>query len=317
MPEREHRKQNFSGQPWEILQKIDGIGPRSARRLWDAGFRTFEDLAKRAREDLANITGRPAELIASQNWIGQARELAGPPSEASAPHQHLAAFHVEFLLESDNRVHHTRVRQHQSDAHDAWAGWDQERLLSFLRDHIPLPAAPTPDNAPSLTAHPQAPDQPPQSVLRSPTSRRLPPAAERLLPGPLIIEELASIREGQRSHVQSFDEPSSVRLTMRINPTGRHHRGAFDFSAAFAATEYGSRDRSHIGTTEGGIRVGDSVSVEVGGPALAIGLYRLEVTVQIYAAGHSAEELPIHRQVASGDLMWVADSPLASGRAVA
>ena len=112
MPQREHPKPNLAGQPDEVFQKIDGIGPRSAQRLWDAEIRTLEDLAKRTPEDLASVTGRSAELIASQNWTGQARELAGPPPEASGPRQHYAAFHVEFLLESDNRVRRTTIRHH-------------------------------------------------------------------------------------------------------------------------------------------------------------------------------------------------------------
>jgi hypothetical protein len=68
-----------------------------------------------------------------------------------------------------------------------------------------------------------------------------------------------------------------------------------------------------MGTTEGAIRVGAPNSVEVVGPALPIGLYRLVATVEIYPAGHSPEESPLLSQGASGDLMQVADAPLVSG----
>jgi hypothetical protein len=314
MPQREHPKPNPAGQPGEVFLKIDGIGQRYATRLWDAGIRTLEDLAKRTPEDLAEVTGRSVEVIASQNWTGQARELAGTPPEAPVPRQHYAAFHVEFLLESDNHVRRTTVRHHQTDTRDTWSGWDQERLLSFLRDRIPLPSAVAPADAPGLEpAHPSAPDQPPETVQPAPTSQPSPPAPELLPPGSLIIEELASIRDGQRSHIRSPGEPISVRLAMRINPTGTLSHSTFDFSVTFAAREFEGHDRPPLGTTEGAIRVGVPASVEMVGPALPVGLYRLAATVEIYAAGHSAEESPLLSQSASGGLMQVADAPLGSG----
>src|SRR5215467_2578086 len=316
MSPRDQPKAEHASQPGEFFQQIDGIGPRSAKRLWDGGIRTLEDLASRTPEDLARATGRPAELIASQNWTGQARELIGPPPDASVPRQHYAAFHVEFLLESDNRVHHTRVRQHHTDAHDAWSGWDDERLIAFLRDHIPLPAAAAPAGEPSLEPANGEPDQPPDRGRPS-RSRPSPPSPERLPPGSLIIEDLASVRDDQRSHIRSPNEPISVRFTIRINPTSTSIVESFDFSATVAAREFEGRDRSPVGTTEGAVRVGEPVSVEVVGTALPIGLYRLAVTVEIYRAGHSPEEPALDIQGAFGDLIQVATAPMEAAPAVA
>jgi len=81
--------------------------------------------------------------ISPEHIASQARELAGPLPEASVPRQRIAAFHVEFLLESDNRVHHTNVLHHQTGDHATWAEWNEEKLLIFLRAHIPLPVAGT------------------------------------------------------------------------------------------------------------------------------------------------------------------------------
>jgi hypothetical protein len=96
-------------------------------------------LEQRTPEEIAAIlpstAGISAERIASQ-----ARELAERPPEASVPRQHYAAFYIEFLLESDNSVRGTRVHHHQTDVREAWAGWDEEKLLTFLRDRIPLSA---------------------------------------------------------------------------------------------------------------------------------------------------------------------------------
>ena len=132
-----------AGRSGDDLRKIDGVGRRFEQRLWDAGISTYEDLAQRTPEEIAAVLA-PMAGISPERIASQARELAGSPPEAPVPRQHYAAFHVEFLLESDNSVRRTKVHQHQTDARDAWSGWDEERLLSFLRDRIPLPGAPTP-----------------------------------------------------------------------------------------------------------------------------------------------------------------------------
>jgi hypothetical protein len=125
------------------------------------------------------------------------------------------------------------------------------------------------------------------------------------------------MRGGQRSHILSPNEPSSVRLIMRINPTGAPSHDTFDFSASIVARKFGGHDRSPLGTTHGVMGASDPVSVEVTGPALPADLYRLVVTVDIYPADHSPEEPPLYRKRASGDLMQVADAPLGSAPAVA
>jgi helix-hairpin-helix protein len=322
MPRRDDPKSNRTGQSGDNFQKIAGIGPVLAQRLWNAGILTYDDLARRTPAEiaamLANVAGISAERIASQNWTGQARELGGPPPEASVPRQHYAAFHIEFLLESDNRVRRTKVRHHQRDAGDAWPGWDEGRLLSFLRDRIQLPAATMAvDTSGPEPAHMQTQDQEPASTQDTPTSQPSPSVPEQLPSLSLSIEELAPVRDGQRSYLQNPCEPNSVRLTMRISPTGPLTHDTFEFSATIAARTFGGHDRSPLGTTQGVIRVSDPLSVEVAGPALPVGLYRLMATVDIYPAGHSPKQQPLHSQSASGDLMGVADTPPRSASAVA
>ena len=301
-----------TGPSGDDFRKIDGIGRVLERRLWDAGILTYSDLGQRTPEEIAAIlpstAGISAERIASQDWTGRARELAEHPPEASVPRQHYAAFHVEFLLESDNSVRGTRVHHHQTDAREAWAGWDEEKLLTFLRDRIPLPAAATP--GPATPADAPAPE--PASAGQSPA-----PAPGWLPSWSLTIEELAPIRDGQPSHTLPSGEPRSVRLTMSINPAGTPVHDSFDFSATIAARRFAGHDRLPLATTHGTVRVGDPVSVEVTGPALSADLYRLVATVDIYRADHSADEPPLYQKRASGDLMRVADVPLGSAPAVA
>ena len=322
MPQRDHSK-SHAGRSGEDFRKIAGIGPAFAQRLWDAGILTYEDLARRTPEEIAavlvDMAGISSERIASQNWIGQARELAGVPPEPSGPRQHYAAFHIEFLLESDNSVRRTKVRDHQTDARDTWPGWDEERLLAFLRDRIPLPPAAETAGPPDLDqAHKQSPDRPPASITSTSLSQPTPIAPPEGLPSSFLgIDEVTPIRDGQRSHTWRLDEPSSVRLTMRVNPVGTPIPDTFDFTATIAARKLGSHDRCPLGTADGAIRVSHPFSIEVAGQPLPVGLYRLVVTVDIYEAGHSPSDSPLYSQGVSGELMQVTDAPDGSNSAVA
>jgi len=317
MTQRGDPKSSSAGRPGDDFRKIDGVGPRFEQRLWDAGIFTYKDLARRTPEEIAAVLA-PMAGISPEHIARQARELAELPPEESAPRQHYAAFHVEFLLESDNRVRRTKVHHHQTDVRDAWAGWDEEKLLAFLRANVPLPTAETPADAPGPEpAHTQTPDQAPASAPARPTSQPSPSGPKRPPSLSLSIEELAPVRGDQRSYTRGPGEPNPVRLTMRIDPAGPLSEETFDFSSTIAARTFGGRDRSPLGTTQGTIRVSDPLSVEVAGPALPVGQYRLVATVEIYTAGHSPEEAPLYSQGVSGDLMQVADTPLGPAPAVA
>lgn len=317
MTQRGDPKSSRAGRSDDDFRKIDGIGRVFEQRLWDAEIFTYNDLAGHSPEEIAAILA-PMAGISPERIASQARELAGLPPQASGPRQHYAAFHVEFLLESDNSVRRTKVHQHQTDARDAWPGWNEERLLSFFRDRIPLPSAAAPADAPDLeSAHTQTPDQRPTSAEPAPTGQLSTPAPDHLPSWSLNIEELAPIRDGQRSYIMSPNEPSSVRLTIRINPVGAPIRDTFDFSATIVARKFAGHDRLPIGTTHGIVRVSDPVSVEVTGPDLPADLYRLVATVDIYPADHSPKEPPLYRKRAAGDLMQIADSPLGSAPALA
>jgi len=343
MTQRGDPKSGRAGRPGDDFRKIDGIGRVFEQRLWDAGIFTYDDLARRTPEEIAGVLA-PMAGISPERIASQARELAGPPPEESVPHQHYAAFHIEFLLESDNSVRRTKIHKHQTDARDAWPGWNEERLLSFLRDWIPLPAAAIPAGEPGLEpvqsqtdapsvapaqaqsqtdapdvapVQAQAQDQGPASVEPAPAGKLPAAVPDRLPSGSLSIEELAPIRDGKRSYTLSRNEPSSVRLTMRVNPIGTLIHDTFDFSATIVARTFAGHDRSPLGTIHGTVRVSDPVSAEVPVPTLPADLYRLLVTVEIYPADHSAEEPPLYQRRASGDLMRVADAPPGSAPAVA
>jgi len=90
--------------PGDDFRKIAGIGPVLERRLHDAGIVTYQDLAARSPEQIAGVAGASAASIASQDWTGQARQLAGPPPAQIPPDlpdfvgQEVAVAQVQTLL---------------------------------------------------------------------------------------------------------------------------------------------------------------------------------------------------------------------------
>jgi len=287
MPQRDRPRSRQAGKPGDDFEKIAGIGPALAQRLHKARILTYEDLAGRTPDEIAailsDVAGVSPQRIANQDWTGQARQLAGTLREESEPSQHYASFHIELLLDADNRVRRTKVHHHQADTVDTWPGWDEDRLLGLVRDRVPLNVAPQPTDAADF--------QPPV------------PSA----PFFLRIEELAPIRDGQAGYVRDPHEATSVRLTLRVKPTDEPHPATVDFAADIAARKLGGYHLWQLGARDGTLRIDDPVSVELTGPPLPPGLYRLVVTVVLYAAGHAPEAQPLYSRGASGDLMQVAE----------
>src|SRR5262249_62217777 len=64
------------------LKLINGIKTGIERRLHSVGIRTYAKIATMTPAELAAAAGMPgysAERIAKQDWVGQARDLAGLP----------------------------------------------------------------------------------------------------------------------------------------------------------------------------------------------------------------------------------------------
>jgi hypothetical protein len=294
------------------FQKIVGIGVKSERRSHDAGILTYQDLAARSPEQLAEVTGVSAGRIASDDWIGQARRLAGPPGTLSTePSQHYASFHIEFLLDVDDSVRRTKVHHHQSGTDFSWAGWDEDRLLALLREHIPLTASRRPTEASDLQS--SAPlaasrsETAPSEIQPETASTHIGP-----IPSDLRIEEFTSIHEGERPYSWGRGEPTGVRLTLHVNRAKTLSDAALDFTAEIAARSMlGDSRRWPVSTVQGAIRPGEPLSIERTGPPLPRGLYRLEAAVLIYPADHASDSPPLYSRRVSGELIQVADDALA------
>jgi hypothetical protein len=304
MPRRDHPKSNHAVQPHDDFRRISGIGPTLARGLYEAGILTYKDLAGRTPEEIAAVLTHMARVssqrIDREDWRGQARQLAESLLQPSEPSQHYASFHIELLLNPDNSVRRTKVHHHQTDTDDAWAGTDEDRLLTFLRDRVPPAAARQPTQAADLQPITPTTSKPPADT----------PTAS-LSPSFLRVEELTPVRGDESSFLRRADEQTSVQLTLRINPTDNLRTATFDFTADIAAhSKLGDNQRWSLDTTHGAIRGNESLSLEVTGPPLPLGLYRLVATVAVYPADHTPEVQPLYRRTVPGDLIQVTEAPI-------
>jgi predicted flap endonuclease-1-like 5' DNA nuclease len=343
VPPRDPRASTPAGQAGDDFQQIQGVGAAIDRRLHDAGILTYQDLAALSPEQiaagLAGVAGLSPARIASQDWPGQAGRLAGPaaPPLPSEPDQRYASFHIEFLLDVDDSVRRTKVHHHQSGTDEAWAGWDEDRLLALLRDHIPHMTARQPAEAadiPSSAAPPAAEpetavpseaqldrvtasgDQPDGAVPSGDQPAEAIPLGGQeettdlpvgLPSSSLRIDYLSLTREGQRSRTWAPGEPTSIGFTLQVGRTGTREAAALDFTANVTASSVlGDDQRWPLGTVQGAVRVDEPLSVELTGEPLPRGLYRPEATVLIYPTDHAPDSEPLQGRRASGALIQVA-----------
>jgi hypothetical protein len=323
MPQRARPASNSRGQPGDDFRKINRITLTVQRRLHDSGILTYQDLAERTPRQLADVAKAPytAERIAKEDWVGQAQRLASPSLESSdlGQGQGHASFTLELLLGSDNSVRHTRVLHVETSKSDKWAGWDLDRLLTFLSEGgASFPPAPEPAAATDVQAPPApAPAEPPATApeeapaaVPSRATRQLPPTTRSttLPPSFLRVEELIPIRGGQRIQEIRPDEATSVRLRLSTSPTDQPDAGTFDLVVEFAARPWDGDERVLLGTERRTLRAGSALSVDLtGGPSLPSGLYRLLVAISVHAAGHAAEATPLYTERAAGDVILVGD----------
>ena len=231
-----------------------------------------------------------------------------PPPLPSEPDQHYASFHIELLLDVDGSVRRTKVHHHQSDKDEAWPGWDEGRLIALLSDQIPLlaPRQPAEASGPQSSATPTTDQQEAAAPSRSEMETAELPVS---LPSSFLrIENLGLTREGQRSHRYAPDEPTSIGFTLHVTrrSTLRRQRStSLPISQPAANSE--TINASLLGTAQGAVRAGEPLPVELAGPPLPRGLYRLEATVAIYPADHARDSKPLHSRRKTGAFVQVAD----------
>lgn len=158
---------SLSERQGDDLQAISGIGPRFARALQQVGIYRYSDLAEISAGDLstslANTTGIrvSAERIEADDWIGQARKLAGAeptpatvadndPAPAAAVesqiHQHaeFSLFFDYLLLDSGEQEWQTRLYHAESGQEALLTGTDASSWTGWILKHAKLPASDQP-----------------------------------------------------------------------------------------------------------------------------------------------------------------------------
>lgn len=124
----------------------------------------------------------------------------------------------------------------------------------------------------------------------------------------LNIEGLALAGEGQISHIWACGKPTSIHFAFRVNRTSRRQAvGSLDFTADITArNKLGDNQCWPLGTVQRTVRIDEPFSVELVGPPLPRGLYRLEASVLVYTTDHAPDAQPLQGRRASGALIQVA-----------
>lgn len=136
--------------PPDDFKKINGIGASIEGHLHQAGVHTYTQLAERSPQEIADLLAAAInvtpERITEQDWVGAAQQFAEEQGEAkplSPPspqdeRQRYATFKIELLINEENKVRRTLIEHVQNDDMDKWAGWDENRMLSFLQKEADL-----------------------------------------------------------------------------------------------------------------------------------------------------------------------------------
>ena len=179
------------------LETISGIGPAFSEALHEIGIQRFEDLARYTPAELSEALAEragvkvPPERIESNEWIGQARdlarqantnrtpsaetaELAGEPN--GAPNQLTWRQHAGFSLffdyvtdELGEEVWQTRVYHDESGEEASFSGTDTASWVNWVLEHAELTAA-EPVSGEAEVAEQPAPEEREAAAPSEPTT---------------------------------------------------------------------------------------------------------------------------------------------------
>jgi hypothetical protein len=252
-----------------------------ARRLRKGGIVRLSQLAAASPAHLAAlIPGLSAERVVRLRWIEQARNLSSAPPVSTRRkggallqgRQRYSTFTVELLADEDNQVRRTRVTHIQSGGQEAWAGWDERRLLGLLRRRSGLPI-------PGLAPAPRVEDA------------AGPPAAPSPPPAPLGGEfrlsrlETLSAETGETRPILAIGEPFVVRVTADLANVEAPPGAPLDCRLTVRAKSVGGARRL-VAETCDSLRAGGQEDLQI---TTAIhwppGLYRLDAVAALVSRG--------------------------------
>lgn len=174
--------------PGDDFKKINGIGATIEGHLHQADVLTYAQLAELSPQEivnlLADVISVTPERITEQDWVGAAHQLAKEQEETwslSSPapqdeRQRYATFKIELLINEENQVRRTLIEHVQNDDMDKWAGWDENRILSFLQKEADLQLV-----APEVALPEMAAEKPISSKQEMLSTKPAPAAAQFLV----------------------------------------------------------------------------------------------------------------------------------------
>jgi hypothetical protein len=276
-----NNKEDFMAHPVECLAKhkqnlkrIHGIGPATELKLNQAGVFTFAQIAKMSVKDftvlLPDVPGLSTKRISEMGWVGQARLLAknkGETKRSTSRHaqQRSALFSIDLLIDNQNHVRRTHILHVQSLKEEAWSGWSQDQLTSFILENSGVKAL-------------QAKDK---TVENQRETKNLQGewANTKELQGDLQISEV-EIRQKSNTEARWFisaNEPFAVGLILDMSKTSITPGSVFNYQVEIHAKNLANGERQKIGEKNGSVDSKRIFPILVNCHPLPQGSYRLEV----------------------------------------
>jgi hypothetical protein len=261
--------------PSDDFTRITGIGRAIARRLQDAGVKTYADLGELSAEELvqllSNGPGVSAQRIMKEGWRNQAKELAARPPDDErqlGDNRHYESFVVRLLLNDSNDVYSSMVEHIRSGKVERWAGWEPAKLTDFLEVQASL-QSPVPTDMPAPKALAAIAETEPAAELSTTTES-----------SPITM---ISVTLRPERHLVRALEPFTVSLLLDLDEVRSQVQSVLNYVAVVAAKPLHGGSRHTIAETYGSLAPGSSLAVELITDGLPEGVYLLEAAVSLRA----------------------------------
>ncbi|MFI0446424.1 helix-hairpin-helix domain-containing protein [Actinomadura sp. 6N118] len=271
------------------LTRIDGIGPKRQARFRDVGVSTYKELADHSPIEiiglLAESPGPSPER--AEAWRRRARELAEENVDPVSDAQRSESFVVRVLLNEDDSIQSTTVKDARTGDEERWPGWKPEAVIEFVEGSLRV-AASHESTAGSVPAWPtaEAADGPTAETTAEPSEA---PDAE---------VSLQDAGDGERADDQPRAATEPVAASLALAPEPLHAREPFTinvtlhlvgsaltedrlaYSAVIIARPVGSSQKVLVARKDGVLSV-NAPTIDLVGEGLPPGSYRLDAAITL------------------------------------
>ncbi len=307
-----------NGTARDDLTRIAGLGQDIARRLEEAGIRTYAELADCSFGEIARALPGAGPLLWRwiDDWRHSAQELRrgtvtalerGGPAAGNG--QHYESFIVRVLLNNDGSIRDTRMEHIGTGEVKRWAGWEHDAMLGFIKEAAApvllaapvgsLDAEPPPESLPESVAEPSATSQvrpigQPPVTARAPTTPSLSaqPEASQAAAGsaaadaspPKLLAPIVRLRPDRT--LLCAAQPFAVTLGLDLTEVAPQSDRLI-YSAVIVARQLGGRSGRTLASPHGLLKVAGTTTITIDAGGLPPGVYLLEAVVSLRAAGAS------------------------------